>query len=189
MTDLIPFTFEAQTLRVLLIDDAPWWVASDLCAVLGLRNPTMSLRKLDADQVALNQIEGLRGDGMANIVSESGMWTLVLRSDKPQAKRIRRWLTDEVLPQLRRTGSYSLAPSTPAAAIAQSTCCPTTMAATSPPTSSSGRCRRRAPRAPVVAVSCSCPRMSAAGRPIRGTERKKKGREAPSVFPVFVWWG
>ena len=107
MPDLIPFVFEEHTLRVLLIDEAPWWVASDICALLDLHNPTRALAKLDVDQFALHPLKGLRGDGLANIVSESGMWTLVLRSDKPQARRVRRWLTDEVLPQLRRTGAYA----------------------------------------------------------------------------------
>lgn len=106
MSDLIEFAFDAKPVRVVMIGDEPWFVASDLCAILGLGNVTMAVRKLDADQVTLNLIEGMRNNRPANIVSESGMWTLVLRSDRPEAVDLRRWLTGEVLPALRKTGRY-----------------------------------------------------------------------------------
>ena len=105
------FTFRDQQMRVLVLDDEPWWIANDLCAILGLGNVTMALRKLDDDQVALNPIEGGQGRGNrnpVNIVCESGMWMLVLRSDKPEAVDLRRWLTREVLPALRKTGRYEM---------------------------------------------------------------------------------
>lgn len=108
MHALIPFYFEDAPMRVMLIDEAPWWVAVDLCRILALGNPTMALRKLDDDQKGLNLIETPGGPQELNIVCESGMWTLVLRSDKPEAKRVRRWLTDEVLPSLRKTGAYTM---------------------------------------------------------------------------------
>jgi prophage antirepressor-like protein len=108
MNDLLCFDFNEQAVRVILIDAAPWWVAADICAILGLGNVTMAIRKLDNDQITLNQIEGASNGKPVNLVSESGLWTLVLRSDKPQAVAIRRWLTGEVLPALRRTGRYAM---------------------------------------------------------------------------------
>lgn len=107
MNNLLCFDFNDHAVRVVMIDHAPWWVASDLCAVLDLGNVAMALRKLDDDQKGLNQIDTLGGPQRLSIVSESGMWTLVLRSDKPQAAALRRWLTGEVLPALRRTGRYA----------------------------------------------------------------------------------
>jgi hypothetical protein len=104
----INFTFRDQQMRVVIIDDDPWWVANDLCAILGLGNVTMALRKLDDDQVALNLIEGIGKNGPVNCVCESGMWMLVLRSDKPEANDLRRWLTREVLPALRKHGYYQM---------------------------------------------------------------------------------
>lgn len=108
MNNLLCFDFNDQAVRVVMINDAPWWIAADICALLDLGNVTMALRKLDADQVCLNQIEGAPNRNPINLVSESGLWTLVLRSDKPQAVAIRRWLTDIVLPTLRRTGTYTI---------------------------------------------------------------------------------
>lgn len=108
MNAMIPFYFENAPMRVMLIDEAPWWVAKDLCDILGLGNARMALKKLDDDQKGVNQIDTLGGPQTLNIVCESGMWTLVVRSDKPEAKLVRRWLTDEVLPALRKTGSYTM---------------------------------------------------------------------------------
>ena len=107
MTNLLCFDFDEQPVRVITIDDAPWWVAADICGILGIENATNAVRRLDADQVTLYQIKGASNGKSVNIVSESGMWTLVLRSDKPQAAALRRWLTGEVLPALRRTGRYA----------------------------------------------------------------------------------
>ncbi len=108
MNDLLCFDFDERAVRIVMIDGTPWWVASDICAILDLGNVTMALRKLDADQVTLNQIEGASNGRPVNVISESGMWTLVLRSDKPQAVAVRRWLTDTVLPALRQSGTYTM---------------------------------------------------------------------------------
>ncbi len=108
MTDLLCFDFSDQAVRVVLIDGEPWWVAHDICAILNITNASHAVSRLDDDQVCLTQNEALRANGPVNLVSESGLWTLVLRSDKPQAVAIRRWLTDIVLPTLRRTGTYTI---------------------------------------------------------------------------------
>lgn len=109
MSDLIPFQFEQQTLRVVMIDDEPWFVATDLCAVLEIVNVSQAVGRLDADEAALYSTEGTDQRRNMNIVSESGMYALVLGSRKPEARRFKKWVTADLLPTLRRTGRYSLA--------------------------------------------------------------------------------
>lgn len=114
MSTLIPFDFEDQAVRILMRDGEPWFVAVDICRVLELSNPTEAVKRLDEDEVTLSQIEG--SHRQTNIVSESGLYALVIRSDKPAAKRFRKWITAEVLPAIRRDGRYehpSIAPAAP----------------------------------------------------------------------------
>jgi prophage antirepressor-like protein len=97
--------------RVHLDEDGnPWWVAADVCRVLDLSNPTMALNTLDDDEkLTLSNIEGQTGHGGAqffNIINEPGLYSLILRSRKPEAKEFKRWLTHEVLPAIRKTGRY-----------------------------------------------------------------------------------
>lgn len=98
------FSFEKKDVRVVMRDDIPWWVAKDVCDILGLSNPTVALEGLDEDE---RSKFFLGRQGEANVINESGVYTLVMRSNKPEAKRFRKWVTSEVLPQLMRTGSYS----------------------------------------------------------------------------------
>lgn len=106
------FRFESHEVRVISINDEPWFVAADLCRALDLANPTKAIMNLDDDEKALTSIQGLsRGNEEANIVSESGMYTLVLRcrdAIKPGTVpyRVRKWVTGEVLPSIRKSGSY-----------------------------------------------------------------------------------
>lgn len=102
--EILPFDFEEQAVRVVMRDDEPWFVAADVCRVLELSNPSMSVKGLDDDEVTLSQIEGSHRE--TNLVSESGLYALVIRSDKPAAKRFRKWITAEVLPAIRKFGRY-----------------------------------------------------------------------------------
>ena len=77
---------------------------SDVCAILGLTNTTMAMRCLDADEFTLNLIEGSHRP--TNMINESGLYALIVRSDKPSAKAFRKWVTSEVLPAIRKTGGY-----------------------------------------------------------------------------------
>jgi prophage antirepressor-like protein len=113
IAEIIPFDFEEQAVRVMMRDGEPWFVAADVCRVLELSNPTMAVKALDEDEVTLSEIEGSHRP--TNLVSESGLYALVIRSDKPAAKRFRKWITAEVLPTIRRTGSYELTPPPPEA--------------------------------------------------------------------------
>jgi prophage antirepressor-like protein len=96
--------------RVVTIEDNPWFVALDVCEVLGLGNPSSSLALLESDEVRLHTMEGNAGPRDFNIINEPGLYSLVLRSRKPQAKAFKRWVTHEVLPSIRKTGQYSVAP-------------------------------------------------------------------------------
>lgn len=91
--------------RIILQDNEPWFVAKDVCDCLEHTNTTMALQRLDADERAkLN----LGRQGETNVINEYGLYSLVLSSRKPEAKEFKRWITHDVLPALRKTGSYSL---------------------------------------------------------------------------------
>lgn len=81
-----------------------WWVLKDVCDVLGLKNPTMIADRLEEDEVTKFNLGGL--SGATNIINESGLYNVILRSDKPQAKPFRKWVTSEVLPSIRKNGVY-----------------------------------------------------------------------------------
>ncbi len=105
---IIPFTSEKfGTIRAMSVSDEPWFVAKDVCNVLGIR--TNHLREdgrgLDDDEVA--SLPNWEGKGSAPlIISEPGLYKLIMRSRKPEAKAFQRWVTHEVLPALRRDGAY-----------------------------------------------------------------------------------
>ena len=95
---------EFGTIRTVIINGEPWFVAKDVCDILGTTNPTMAMEGLeDFERAKFN----LGRQGEANIISESGFYTLVLRSRKPIAKPFRIWVTSEVLPSIRKTGKYT----------------------------------------------------------------------------------
>lgn len=94
---------EFGTIRTVILNGDPWFVAKDVCDILGTTNPTMAMEGLeDFERAKFN----LGRQGEANIISESGFYTLVLRSRKPIAKPFRIWVTSEVLPAIRKTGKY-----------------------------------------------------------------------------------
>lgn len=95
--------------RIILQDNEPWFVAKDICDCLEINNSRQALSRLDDDEknsVILN--DGTAGNPEKSIVNEYGLYSLVLSSRKPEAKEFKRWITHDVLPALRRTGSYSL---------------------------------------------------------------------------------
>lgn len=91
--------------RILLQGDKPWFVAKDVCDCLEIKNTTDALKRLDDDERARFNL-GRQGE--TNIVNEYGLYSLVLSSRKPEAKEFKRWITHDVLPALRKTGSYSM---------------------------------------------------------------------------------
>ena len=103
------FDFRGDSLRT-LTDEAgePWFVAKDVCDILELNNITEALRPLDEDEKTnFRNSEVAQNGGRAPIIiSEPGLYRLVMKSRKPEAKEFQRWVTHEVLPQIRRTGGY-----------------------------------------------------------------------------------
>ena len=112
-TQLSTFNFESKSIRTLAINNEPWFVAKDVCDAIGLTNSRMSLIALDEDEKGVSLIYTPSGQQEMNIVSESGMYTLILRCRDAVKKgsiphRFRKWVTAEVLPQIRRTGKYAI---------------------------------------------------------------------------------
>ena len=112
MNGLKIFNFEENEVRTQLIDEEPWFVAKDVCDVLGISNSRQALTRLDDDEKA----DVILNDGSQNrnfsIVNEFGLYNLVLSSRKKEAKEFQRWVTHEVIPAIRKTGSYQIPIST-----------------------------------------------------------------------------
>lgn len=107
------FNYGEIPVRTILQNDEPWWVLTDVCQVLSLGSPHKVANRLDLDEKGRNQIPTPGGNQEMTIINESGLYKVILRSDKPEAKRFTRWVTHEVLPAIRKTGTYSVAPTTP----------------------------------------------------------------------------
>lgn len=109
MNDVVKFEFEKKEVRSFWIDNEAWIVLSDICKILDLTKPSRVAQTLDDDEVKQILITDRMGRNQNAIaVNESGLYAVILRSNKPEAKKFRRWVTHEVLPSLRKTGSYSL---------------------------------------------------------------------------------
>ncbi|WP_375732421.1 Bro-N domain-containing protein [Xylella fastidiosa] len=110
---IIPFDFHSHTVRVVMRDGNPWFIASDVCSALNYSNTSKALRDhLDSDERATIEIHTPNAPlgGPTNIISESGLYALVLRSRKPEARKFSKWITSEVLPSIRKTGEYTIHP-------------------------------------------------------------------------------
>lgn len=108
------FDFEEHAVRAITRGGEPWFVARDVCGVLGIKNSRDTLSRLDADEKDVALTDTLGGKQKTAIISEAGLYTLILRCDdaiKPgiTAHRFRRWVTSEVLPALRKEGAYKMA--------------------------------------------------------------------------------
>ena len=94
---------EFGEIRVVEKDGEPWFVAVDVCDILGLSNPTIAVSRLDNDERAKFNL-GRQGD--ATIVNEPGLYALILGSRKPEAKAFKRWITHDIIPSIRKYGAY-----------------------------------------------------------------------------------
>lgn len=102
------FNYGDTAVRTVLVDGEPWFVLADLCRVLEIANVGNVAARLDEVNVRQADVQNSRGQMRQTlIVSEAGMYEVVIRSDKPEAAAFRRWITQEVLPQIRRTGAYN----------------------------------------------------------------------------------
>ena len=116
MSNITKFMFEgAAQVRVSVRDDEPWFVLADVCHVLEIGNPADAGGRLDADEKGIDTIDTLGGPQTMAIINESGLYSLILTSRKPAARRFKKWVTSEVLPSIRKTGAYTAQPAFPGA--------------------------------------------------------------------------
>lgn len=107
MNEMQTFVYSGAEVRTVRKDGAPWFVLKDVCGVLNLGTPSRVAERLDGDEVSLTHITDSLGRLQeTTVISESGLYNVILRSDKPEAKPFRKWVTAEVLPAIRRSGGY-----------------------------------------------------------------------------------
>lgn len=108
LSTLTPYSYGDRSVRIVARDGEAWFVATDVCAVLEIANPRDAVSKLDDDEKGVVLTDTLGGPQNSNVISEPGLYALILRSRKPEAKRFSRWVRHEVLPAIRRTGAYGV---------------------------------------------------------------------------------
>ena len=103
------FAFSGRDIRVVMRKGDPWWYAADVCCVLDLKNPTQTVSYLNEDErMTFISKDVKRGNPRRVIISEAGLYSLILRSRRPHAQAFKRWITHEVIPTIRKTGSYTV---------------------------------------------------------------------------------
>lgn len=107
MNSIVPFNFEDREVRTKTGENGePWFVAKDVCEILGIGNPSDTVKKvLSPDEFTLDTIEGSHRP--TNLVNESGLYALIFKSRKKKAEQFRKWVTNDVLPSIRKTGQYN----------------------------------------------------------------------------------
>lgn len=103
---VVPFNFNGLAVRTISINNSPWFVAKDVCDVLEHSNVSKACANLDDDEKGITKSYTLGGVQELLTINESGLYALILRSNKPNAKAFRKWVTSEVLPAIRQTGKY-----------------------------------------------------------------------------------
>ncbi|MGN0629981.1 MAG: phage antirepressor KilAC domain-containing protein [Ruminococcus sp.] len=103
MNDIKTWNYESSEIRTIEKNGEPWWVLADVCKALEISNPSKVAQRIDEDERSNFKL-GRQGEAV--IINESGLYAVILRSDKPQAKPFRKWVTSEVLPTIRRHGAY-----------------------------------------------------------------------------------
>ena len=107
MSNIRIFNYNSVEVRTIQNDGEPWFVLRDVCNVLGLGTPARVAERLDTDEVSQTHITDSMGRQQEmTIINESGLYNVILRSDKPEAKPFRKWVTSEVLPSIRKSGGY-----------------------------------------------------------------------------------
>jgi len=113
MSNVINFDFNQNQVRIVELEDGPWFVAADVCRVLGISNPPDAIKKgLEPEEQQfmlrsnIDQIDGSFPNRGARCVSESGLYKLIMRSDKAEARPFQNWVTQDVLPAIRKDGGY-----------------------------------------------------------------------------------
>lgn len=99
-------TEDNDQFRVIDRNGEPWFVLSEVCKKLGIGNTSDAASRLDEDEKGVAAIDTPGGRQQLRIINESGLYSIILRSTKPEAKRFKKWITSEVLPSIRKTGGY-----------------------------------------------------------------------------------
>ena len=116
MEGLQVFQYQGKDVRTVKQDGQTWWVLADVCKALGMSNSRKVAQRLDEDEKGVTEIHTPGGAQELTIINEPGLYTVILRSNKPEAKAFKRWITHEVLPTIRATGAYGGPQATPAIA-------------------------------------------------------------------------
>lgn len=106
MNNIQIFKYENNDVRTVEMNGEPWFVLKDVCKVLGISKYRDAAERLDDDERAPVRVDTLGGAQEMTAVNESGLYNVILRSDKPEAKPFRKWVTSEVLPSIRKNGGY-----------------------------------------------------------------------------------
>jgi prophage antirepressor-like protein len=106
MNELTVFDYNNSKVRTVMVNGEPWFVLKDVCDILEIGNAADVSRRLDNDEKGVDSIDTLGGKQKITIISESGLYKVILRSDKPEANRLMRFVTHEVLPSIRKHGGY-----------------------------------------------------------------------------------
>ena len=108
MKELQNFNFSGQDVRIITINDEPWFVGKDVADILGYSNSRKALSDhVDDEDKGVTKSDTLGGNQNITIINESGLYSLILKSKKPEAKQFKRWVTSEVLPTIRKHGAYN----------------------------------------------------------------------------------
>lgn len=107
MNEIQIFNYNSNEVRTIQKGGEPWFVLKDVCQILGLGTPAKVAERLDPDEKGMNQIHTPGGAQPMTTINESGLYNVILRSDKPEAKPFRKWVTSEVLPTIRKHGMYA----------------------------------------------------------------------------------
>ncbi len=108
MVEAFQFSTTKQELRSVVINSEPWVVAKDVCNILGISKYRDVVSKLDDDERVSIKVDTLGGKQKMVVINESGLYALIFKSNKPEAKVFRKWVTSEVLPTLRKKGYYAM---------------------------------------------------------------------------------
>lgn len=106
MNQLTIFNYGESPIRTLQNDGEIWWMLADVCKVLEIKNPRNVAARLDDDEKGVRLVDTLGGAQNITVINEPGLYSVILRSDKPEAKQFKRWVTHDVLPSIRKNGSY-----------------------------------------------------------------------------------
>ena len=114
MNELQNFNFSGQNVRIITINDEPWFVGKNVADILGYSNSRKALSDhVDDEDKGVTKSDTLGGNQNITIINESGLYSLILKSKKPEAKQFKRWVTSEVLPTIRKHGAYMTQPQVP----------------------------------------------------------------------------